>query len=85
LVAWTSSSPSADPWAAPVFSLVRRGPADDCPQHDQRRAAGLGPGGGQRVVDRRQVLAVADMLHVPAVRLVPGADVLVNATAVLSR
>jgi hypothetical protein len=25
------------------------------------------------------------MLHVPAVRLVPGADVLVNATAVLSR
>ena len=56
--------------------LVRRGPADDRPQHDQRRAAGLGPGGGQRAVDRRQVLAVVDVLHVPAVGLVPRADVL---------
>ena len=56
--------------------LVRRGPADDRPQHDQRRAAGLGLGGGQRAVDRSQVLAVVDVLHVPAVGLIPHADVL---------
>jgi hypothetical protein len=33
-------------------------------------------GGGQRVVDRRQVLAIVDVLHVPAVGLIPHADVL---------
>jgi hypothetical protein len=56
--------------------LVRRGPADDRPQHDQRRTAGLGLRGGQRAVNRHQVFAVADVLHVPAVGFIPPADVL---------
>ena len=64
------------PVGGPGVLLVRRGPADDRPQHDQRRAAGLGLGGGQRAVDRRQVLAIVDVLHVPAVGLIPHADVL---------
>ena len=56
--------------------LVRRGPADDRAQHDDRRAAGLGLGGGERGVDGGEVLAVVDVLHVPAVGLVALADVL---------
>jgi hypothetical protein len=56
--------------------LVRRGPGDDRLQLDERRAAGLGLGRGERGVDGREVLAVVDPLDVPAVGLVALADVL---------
>ena len=56
--------------------LVGRGPADDRLQHDDRGAAGLRLGGGERGVDRGEVLAVVDVLDVPAVGLVALADVL---------
>ena len=65
--------------------LVRRGPADDGAQRDERRAVGLGLRGQHRVVQRLDVLVVVvlvgvagapvDRLHVPAVRLVAGGDV----------
>ncbi len=77
--------------------LVRRGPADDRAQRDERRPAGLRLGGQQRLVQRLHVLVVValvgvaaapvDGLHVPAVRLVAGRDVLAlgDAGVVLDR
>ena len=63
--------------------LGRRGPADDRVQHDERRLVGDGLGRLERVVERLHVLVVAavggvpvHVLHVPAVGLVAGADVL---------
>jgi hypothetical protein len=57
--------------------LLGRGrPADDGTQHDERGPAELGAGGGERLVDGHEVLAVVDVLHVPAVGLVAFADVL---------
>ena len=61
----------------------RRGPRDDRPQHDEAGAVGDGLGLLDRVVERGDVLGVpglvvgpVDGLHVPAVGLVAGADVL---------
>ena len=50
LVAATSSSPSAEPWALPVFCGVGSGPRDDRAQHDEARPVGDGVGR----VDRRR-------------------------------
>src|SRR5262249_11214965 len=61
---------------------VWRGPGDDRPQRDERRTVGALPGRGERAGQRRDVLVIAvrgtpgDPLHVPAVRLVPRADIL---------
>jgi hypothetical protein len=56
--------------------LLRRWEADDGAQQDDRGtiADGLGGVGGRQ--DRGDVFAAVDDLHVPAVRLVPGGDVL---------
>ena len=62
--------------------LVRRGPADDRAEHDERRRLGVRLGLLERVVQRLDVLVVAvggdpvDVLDVPAVGRVPGAHVL---------
>ena len=66
----------------PGVLLGRRGPADDGAQHDERRLVGDRLGRLDRVVQRLGVLVVAvgghpvDVLHVPAVGRVAGADVL---------
>ena len=79
LVAATSSSPSAEPWALPVFCLVGGRPADDGAQHDERGAVGLRRGArSSGRAERVDVLDVAsgrrpvDGLHVPAVGGVAG-------------
>src|SRR6185437_14608326 len=62
--------------------LVRRGPADDGPQRDERRRAPVVARCLDGVVQRLDVLGVAagpapaNPLHVPAVGLVPGRHVL---------
>ena len=62
--------------------LVRGRPADDRGQRDERRRLGVLPGRLQRLVQRLDVLVVpvrgapAQPLHVPAVGLVAGGDVL---------
>ena len=83
LVAATSSSPRADPWALPVFWAVGRGPGDDRAQHDQAGLVGDLVGLLERLPDRVDVLGVlvsvvgpVDGLDVPAVGLVALADVL---------
>ena len=83
LVAATSSAPSAEPWALPVFWAFGRGPGDDRVEHDEARLVGDRLGLADRVVQRRHVLLVrraavgpVDVLDVPAVGLVAGADVL---------
>ena len=80
LVAATSSAPSAEPCASPVFCLVGRGPGDDRPQRDERRLAGVRPGrpAARRAAARRPrgsppACRQLDPLHVPAVGLVPRA------------
>ena len=67
----------------PRVLLVRGGPADDRPQRDEGRRLGVLPGGQEGPVERFDVLVVAAVgrapgqpLHVPAVGLVPRADVL---------
>ena len=50
--------------------LGRRRPADDGADRDERRPVGLGLGPGQRLLQRRHVLAGVDVLGVPAVGLV---------------
>ncbi len=49
---------------------------DDGPHHDQGRTLSLGPGCGQRGVDRGQVVAVAQAEHVPPVGLEPASHIL---------
>ncbi len=71
--------------------LVRRRPADDGAQRDERRAARLRLGGQQRLVQLLDVLVVValvgvaappvDRLHVPAVRRVAGRHVLAQRDA----
>ena len=82
MVALTSASPSAEPCAAPVFCLFGAGQPMIVRSTMNDGLSGDGLGGLDRVVQRLDVLLVAafghpgDVLHVPAVGLVAGADVL---------
>ena len=84
LVAATSASPSAEPWALPVFCASGAGQAMMRAQRDERRAVGhaargLRERGGERLRrprDSRRAGPAVDELDVPAVGLVAGGDVL---------
>ncbi len=56
--------------------LGGRGVADVGPEHDERRAGFLAPGGIERQVDGVEVIAVIHVLHVPAICLEALAHVL---------
>ena len=86
LVAATSSAPSAEPWILPVFCLFGAGQPMIVRSAMNDGPVGLRLGRLDRRVQRLDVLVVValvgvarapvDGLHVPAVRLVAGADVL---------
>ena len=56
--------------------LVRRAVADHGADEDDGRLRARSTRRADRRVDGGEVVAVGDVLHVPAVRLEPGADVL---------
>ena len=75
-VAATSSAPSAEPCALPVFCALGAGQRDDRAQRDERRPVGDRQRGVVGVGERLHVLVVravvvepVDALHVPAERL----------------